>query len=190
MLAVVLVLQYRLDLAQTLGKLLAGSRAFIGTSIGVATPVQVDLGQIIAALPQAPVDGALHACAIRPGLGAEDAPTGLPRSIRCRQPRCHQGFTLGAHLGCQRIHVVGLIQRGHRLHGGVEQPDQVGEGIAEEPGHPQGHIHPWPVQQAQGQYFEIVDPLAAGGPHRAYAHQRHRLGDIIAPGAHGRRAPD
>jgi hypothetical protein len=45
------------------------------------------------------------------------------------------------------------------------------------------------VEQAHRQDLEVVHALAAGGPYRAHAHQRHGLGDVVAAGAHGRRAP-
>ena len=102
----------------------------------------------------------------------------------------HQRFTLGTHLGGQRVEVVRLVERGDGLHGGVEQADQIGEGIAEESGNPQGHVHARTVEQAQRQNFKVVDPLTAGGPDRAHTHQRHGLGDVVAAGAHGRGAPD
>ncbi|MNY06547.1 hypothetical protein D3C86_1393090 [compost metagenome] len=75
------------------------------------------------------------------------------------------------------------------MHRRVKQADQIGKGIAEETGHAQGHIDPRTVEQTQRQNLEIIDPLAAGGPDRAHAHQRHGLGNVIAAGAHGRGAP-
>ncbi|MNY06524.1 hypothetical protein D3C86_1392850 [compost metagenome] len=100
-----------------------------------------------------------------------------------------QCFTLGANLGRQRVEIVRFVQRGDRLHGRVEQTDQIGEGVAEKTGHAQGHVHSRTVEQTQWQDFKIVDALTAGSPHRAHAHQRHGLSDIVATGAHGRRAP-
>ncbi|MNP00890.1 hypothetical protein D3C76_926880 [compost metagenome] len=141
-------------------------------------------------MPQATIDGALHACAIRTRLGTENAPAGLPPCRVFIQSRMQQRFTLGAHLGCQRIQVIRLIERGDRLHGRIEQADQVGEGIAEETRYTQGHVHPRTIKQAQRQNFKVVHPLTAGGPNRSHAHQRHGLGDIVAAGAHGRSAPD
>ena len=145
-LAIVLVLQHRLHLAQTLGKLLAGCGAFIGATVGVATPVQVDLGQVLAALPQAPVNRALHACAIGARLGAKDAPAGLLGRCCFILARHKQRLAFTAHLGGQRVHVVGFIQGRYRLHRRIEQADQVGKRIAKEPGHAQGHIHTRAVQ--------------------------------------------
>ena len=188
-LAVVLVLQHRLHLAQALGELLAGSGAFVGTAVGVATPVQIHLGQILAALPQATVNGTLHARAIRAGLGTEDAPTGLASGRVFVQSRLQQRFTFGANLGRQGVEVVGFVQRGDRLHGGVEQADQIGKGIAEETRDAQRHVDAGAVEQTQRQDFKVVDPLATGRPHRTHAHQRHGLGDVVATGTHGRGAP-
>ncbi|MNZ77369.1 hypothetical protein D3C78_959060 [compost metagenome] len=75
------------------------------------------------------------------------------------------------------------------MHRRVEQANQIGKGIPEETGHAQSHVHPRTVEQTQRQNLEIVDPLAAGGPDRTHAHQRHRLGDVITASAHGRGAP-
>ncbi|MNZ77368.1 hypothetical protein D3C78_959050 [compost metagenome] len=77
MLAVILVLQHRLYLAQALAELFAGGGAFVGTAVSVAAPVEVDLRQVLTALPQATVDGALHARAVGTGLGPEYPPAGL-----------------------------------------------------------------------------------------------------------------
>ncbi|MNE47425.1 hypothetical protein D3C80_1418350 [compost metagenome] len=140
-------------------------------------------------MPQVPVDCVLHAGAIGTGLGAENPPAGLPRSLLLAHALTLEFGTLAAHPGGERVEVIRFVQRGHRLHRRIEQLDEVAEGIAEEPRHPQGHIHPWPVQQAQRQDLEVVDPLAAAGPYRAHAEQGHGLGDIVAAGTHGRRAP-
>lgn len=89
----------------------------------------------------------------------------------------------------QRVHVFRLVQLDHRLHGLVEQANQVAEGIAEEARHAQGDVHPWATELLQGHDFETLDTLAAWLPHRAHAKQRQGLGNIVATGAHGRRAP-
>ncbi len=96
---------------------------------------------------------------------------------------------LAAHPRGQRVHVLRLVQRGHRQHGRVEQADQVGEGVAEEAGDAQGDVHPWAAELLQRQYLDVLDPLAAGLPHRAHAEQGQGLGYVVAAGAHGRRAP-
>ena len=145
-LAIVLVLQHRLHLAQPLGKLLAGRSAFVSATVGITPPVQVDLGQVLAALPQAPVNRALHARAIGTRFGAENAPAGLLGRGTFIQARLKQCLAFTAYFGGQRVHVVGFIQGGHRLHRRIEQADQVGKRIAEEPGYAQGHVHPRTVQ--------------------------------------------
>ena len=100
-----------------------------------------------------------------------------------------QHCPLAAYTGSQGVEVVGLVQRGHGLHGGIEQTDQVTERIAEEAGNAQGHVYTRAVEQAQRQDFEIVHALAASGPHRPHAHQRHGLSNVVAASAHGRRTP-
>jgi len=122
-------------------------------------------------------------------LRTEDAPACLAAGFGAFQTFAQQACLIGTHPGGQRVHIIRLVQRGDRLHGGVEQADQVGERIAEEAGHPQRHVHPWAVEQADRQDLEILHAQAAGLPHRAHAEQREGLGDIVAAGAHGRRAP-
>ena len=189
MLTVVLVLHHRLHLPQALRKLATGRRTFIGAAIGIAAPIHVHLGQIVAAFPQAAIYRVLHPGAIRPGLGTKHSPTGLARRQFRGQSFTFQLLALTAHPGRQRVEIIRLIQRRHRLHGGIEQADQIGERIPKEPRHAQGHVHPRTVQQAHREDFKVIDPLAARGPHRTHAHQRHRLGDIVTAGAHGSRAP-
>jgi hypothetical protein len=52
MLAVVLVLDDRLHLSEARGELLAGRRALVGAAIGIAAPIEIDLGEVFAGLPQ------------------------------------------------------------------------------------------------------------------------------------------
>ena len=189
MLTVVLILYHGLHLAQALSKLATGGGAFITGAIGIPAPVQIHLGKVISTLPQPTINCVLHARAIGTGFCPENAPSGLT----CRQFRA-QSFafklrTLAAYFSRQRVQLVRFIQRCHRLHRGIEQTDQIGKRVPEEPGHAQGHIHSRSIQQADRQDLEVIDPLTARRPHRAYAHQGHRLSDIIAAGAHGCRAP-
>lgn len=100
------------------------------------------------------------------------------RRWRSRRTRAASGFSL-----------LRLVQLGDRLHRRIEQADQVGEGVAEEPGDPQRHVDPRAVQQGDREYLEIGDALAAGLPDRSHAEQGQGLGDVVAAGAHGRRAP-
>ena len=190
MLAIILVLYHRLQLAEALGERAAGRGALIGAAIGIAAPVQIDLGQIVTALPQTPVDGVLHTGAIGAGFGAKHPPASLTRRQFRGQPFALQLRAFLAHFGRQRVHVIRLVQCCHSLHGRIEEANKVGKRIAEEPRHPQRDIHPRPVEQAHRQDFKVVHALTASGPHRAHAHQRHGLGDIVATGAHGGRAPD
>ncbi|MNG17800.1 hypothetical protein D3C84_1018150 [compost metagenome] len=81
MLAVVLVVQHRLQALQALGEAFPRRSSGILGAVGVAAPVEVDLGQLGAALPVAFLYRALHAGAIGTGLGAEDAPAGLQPGI-------------------------------------------------------------------------------------------------------------
>ncbi len=151
--------------------------------------IEVDLGQVVAAVPQAPVDGVLHPGAVGPGLGTEHPPASLARGLLGVHALRLQRGTLATHAGGQGVEILGFIKCGYRLHCGIEQADEVAEGITEKAGNAQGHVHPRAVEQAERQDLEIVDPLATSGPHRSHAHQRHGLGDIITAGTHGCRAP-
>ena len=189
MLTVVLILHHGLHLTQALSKLATGGGAFITGAIGIPAPVQIHLGQILSTLPQPAINGVLHACAIGTGFSTKNAPPGLTCRHFRAQPFAFKLRTLAAHFRCQRVQVIRLIQRCHRLHSRIEQTDQVGKRVPEEPGHAQGHIHSGSIQQADRQDLEVIDPLTARRPHRAYAHQGHRLSNIIAASAHGCRAP-
>ena len=151
--------------------------------------VKVDLGQVFTGLPHTPIDRILDAGPVGTGFGAEDAPTGLACRLLGIQPLLLQGQTLAAHARSQWVQVIGLIKSGHGLDGSIEQADEAAKSVAEKTRYPQRHVHPRAVQQAQWQYLEIVDPLAAGGPHWAYAHQRHGLGNVVTTGTHGRGPP-
>ncbi|MNN53925.1 hypothetical protein D3C81_1687130 [compost metagenome] len=132
----------------------------------------------------------MYTRAIGAGLGAENAPASLAPGVLFAHAGGQQLFTFAAHARRQRVQIVWLVEGGDGLHRRVEQADEVGEGIAEKTRHPQRHIHPWAIEQADREDFKIVDALATGGPDRAHAHQGHGLGDVIAAGAHGRRAPN
>ncbi len=189
MLAIVLILQHRLHLRKPLGKALARGRTFIGSAIGVPPPIEVNLGKVVAALPQTAIDRALHASAVGTGFGTEYPPAGLTRRLVFIQAFCDEALPFFTDPGRQRVHVVGLVKRRDGLHRSVEQLDKVGESIAEETGDPQCHVHSRAVEQADRQNLEVIDPLTARRPHRTHAHQRHGLGDVVTAGTHGRRAP-
>ncbi|MNI64692.1 hypothetical protein D3C73_1201530 [compost metagenome] len=186
---VVLVLQHRLDLAQPPGELNTRRGAFVTATVSVAAMVEVHLGQIVPAMPQAAIDCILHPGPVGAGLGTEYPPTGLACSLFGLHPFSLQRRSLGTHPRRQGVEVIRFVQRRYRLYRGIEQADQVAEGIAEKARDTQGHIYPWAIEQAQRQNLEIVDTLATGSPYRAHAHQRHGLGDIVTAGAHGCSAP-
>ena len=83
-----------------------------------------------------------------------------------------------------------VFQRRHLLHGGIKQANDIGECIAKKARHTQRHIDPRTPHHRHGQHFEITDAPAAIRPGRAHAQQGQGLGDIVAAGAHGGRAPD
>jgi hypothetical protein len=100
--------------------------------------------------------------------------------MRTRQParRLRQG-----------IPIPRLIARGEALHRHVEYRHLRFEGIAEQTGNPQGHIHARPLQHRQRQNFDPANPVGAVIPNRLDAHQHESERQILAPGAQCGAAP-
>ena len=89
----------------------------------------------------------------------------------------------------ERIVLDALFQRGDGANGGGEQCDLARKNVAEQAGDAQRHIDPRPAEHRQRQDFEAADACRCGVPGRPAADQREGLREIIAAGAHGRRAP-
>src|SRR5579875_3219884 len=91
--------------------------------------------------------------------------------------------------GGERIELRRLVSStGSQSHGLVEEAQDVGKGVPEEPRHPQGHLHPRTAQLLEVDQFDPLDPLILR-PHRPDTDQREHLGDIVATGSHRTRAP-
>ncbi len=76
-----------------------------------------------------------------------------------------------------------------QVEGLIQQPHDVGEGVTEEPRDPERDVHPGTAQLALGHELQATDPPRLLLPHGSHADQRERLGDVVAHGPHGRRAP-
>ncbi|MNM64987.1 hypothetical protein D3C81_764050 [compost metagenome] len=85
MLVVVLILNHRLDLTQAPGKIGTRRCAVIASAVGVTTVVKVDLSEVLALIPQMPVNGVLYTSTIGARLGAKNAPTCLTRRLLVTQ---------------------------------------------------------------------------------------------------------
>ena len=89
----------------------------------------------------------------------------------------------------QRIVFGALLERGDGANGGGEQRDLARKDVAEQAGNAQRHVDPRPAQHGQRQHLKAVDARRRGVPGRPAADQRKGLREIIAAGAHRRRAP-
>ena len=90
----------------------------------------------------------------------------------------------------ERIVVGALLERGDSANGGGEERDLARKDVAEEAGNAQGHIDPRPAQHRQRQNLEAADAAGRSVPGRPAADERESLSEIVAAGAHGRRAPE
>jgi len=75
--------------------------------------------------------------------------------------RCRKGI-VGIRFVRRRHHGCGAVHPGHQLR----------EGIAEQSGNAQGHIHPRPAQLPQGDQFQVDQPPAGAIPDRPHPEQR------------------
>ena len=91
--------------------------------------------------------------------------------------------------GADRVVVRRLVEAADQAHGVVEQVDDVGEGVAEEPGDAHGDVDPGPAELGQRDHLEALDPAGVGVPEGSHAEQGEDLGDVVALGAHVGRAP-
>ena len=90
-----------------------------------------------------------------------------------------EGIAIGVFLSCS--------DEGGRL---VDPTHQLGEGVPEQAGDSQGHIHPGAAQGSQWNQFDVHEPAAGPIPDRSDPHQREALGDVFPAIAHRAGAPD
>ena len=189
-LAVVLVVHHRLHAAESsLEQRVLGRALLRAGAVGIAAPHDPRAGQISLLAPSALVDERLQAGAVCARPGAEDAVAGTALGVRARDPGCREALHVRRVRRGQGIVALGLVKPGDGADRGVEQGDLGREGIAEEPRDPQRHVDPRAVQEIEREDFESGDPPRARIPGRAHAEKRQGLGDVVAAGAHVRRAP-
>ena len=87
--------------------------------------------------------------AIGAGLRAEDAMAGAAQGVSGRDARRFEPRAVATHRGGERIDLVRLVERRHRARRAIDEIDEIGEGVAEEARDAQGHIDPRPVENAR-----------------------------------------
>ena len=147
-----------------------------------AAPGGVDLGDVAVVAPVAGLHQGQDAGPVRAGLGAED-PGGRPAVITVVGQ-------VGGGVGADEVLLVRLVEVGDQPYGVVEHGHHVREGVAEEAGDPYGDVDPRSLQLGQRDDLEVDHAARHLVPHRQHAQQGEDLGDVVAGGAHGRRAPD
>src|SRR5580704_16746012 len=103
---------------------------------------------------------------------------------RAKYSRCTLALKTG-----QRIVFATFFQRGDCANDGGKQRDLARKHVSEQAGNAQRHIDPRPAQHGQRQNLKAVDTSRRGVPRRAAADQGEGFRQIIASGAHRRRAP-
>ena len=117
-----------------------------------------------------------------------DAPS-EPDPIGARRRAEHPREACASEPG-ERIVADALLKRGDGANGGVEQRDLARKDVAEEAGNAQCRVDPRPAQHRQRQHLEAADAVRRRVPGRTAADERESLREIVAAGAHGRRAPE
>ena len=133
-LAVVLVVQHGLQATQALLERATRRQAVPVLPVGKGPGMQVSLRQVGAALPAATHDLFLHTRPIAAGARPEHPPGGVPPGLVFGLPLRNGLRHVALHPHADGVDVVRLVvgrHGGHGLHGGVEQVDEVGEGVAE-----------------------------------------------------------
>ena len=139
--------------------------------------------------PAALVDQGLQPRAISARLRAEDAIARAARGVRARHARGFEAGAVAPERCRERVHVLVLVERGDGACGAVDEVDQVREGVAEEARDAQGDIDARAAEDATRHDLEPGDAAGLALPVRARAHQRQRLRDVVAAGAHVGGAP-
>ena len=149
-----------------------GSR-FNRGAVTPGTPLQEGLSEVGAALPLPGIDQGLQAGPVGPWSRSIHAP----------------GLSLAPCRRRQGIGLLAFLEGGHQAAGSVEPAHQLGEGITEQAGDAQGHIHPGPAKHRQGKHLQIHHAAGGAIPHRAHPHQGQGLADVLAAIAHRGGAP-
>ena len=147
MLPVVLVLGGDDNLAEPQAELLPGVDAEILPGVGVAAPGGVNLGQVLHRFPVTLVQHRQNARSVGARLAAENPVQGPGRAtagrivVGWRIDVCGPAFPVLVKMLQDVVFFRGLVQRGHAFDGLVQQVNQVGEGIAEEPAYTDGYVN-------------------------------------------------
>ena len=189
MLAVVLVLDHGIHRGEAIGEQLSFAVALHTAAIGVAAPVEIDIGQIAAFVPDFLVDHGLKPGAVSARFRSEHAGAGAAGGLCFGLAIFDQFRGLGAVALGGGVVAQRFVERHHRACGAVDQVDLLGEGIAEEAGDAQGHVHARAAEFGHGHHLEADHAARSPVPARAHAHQRQSLRDVIAAGAHVGGAP-
>src|SRR6185437_5332080 len=147
------------------------SRAALAV-ISVTGRGEIGLRELRSLRPLAPGDARAETHAIGAGGRAEYARD-------ARAPKTGERIVAGA-----------FFKRGDGADRGREQRDLAWEHVAEQAGNAQRHVDPRPPQHRERQNFEAADAGGRRIPDRTAAEEREGLREIVAAGAHGRRAPE
>src|SRR5262245_21391799 len=117
----------------------------------------------------------LDAGAVGAGGGAEDA----------------RDVTLAAaSRGRERVLLVALVARGRRPYRRVDERDLARKEVAEEAGDTERDVDARAPDCGGRQHLDAGDPRGRRVPDRPAAHEPESLGNLLAPGAQGRAAPE
>ena len=174
MLAVVLVVEHHLHPAQGLleaGTIKAGGS---GTVVRPLAPTEKGLAQVCSGIPGATVDQGLQTGSVGTGGGPINAALGPALTGELSQGIQFIRFIKGRH---------------HRL-GLMHPANQLGEGVAKQPGDAQHHIHPRSTQQTGWNHLQVHHPSGGAVPNRSNTDQGQQLGNIFSAIAHRCCSPD
>src|SRR5690606_13157609 len=155
-------------------------------AVSIAAPGDIGAGEVCRRLPAAFVDQRLEASTVGAGLRAEHTKARSAICFRLTRSLRNQPLAVLGEPGGQRVVRFRLIEGGDSACRGVEQVDQTGEGIPEESGDAKGNVDARPIQYAHRQDLKSGYATRRGIPGGTDAHQRHRLRDVVAAGAHVR----
>ena len=189
-LAIVLVVHHRLDVAEPRCEPRTLRRSGGVRPIGILPPVEKRRSEVGRAGPLAGIDQRLQPRAIGAGLAAEDPVPGAERRLGLARPVPHQPQCIGPHPRRDRVLVLRLVERPDRPDRLVEQRNLLRKRIAEQSGNPERHIHPRPPQL--GQWNDLVARKSERRriPHRPGPDEGERLRKVVAARPHARRPPD
>ena len=189
MLPVVLVVDHGLDVAKLRFEQTMFGHARSAGAICVSAPGDIRAREIGIGFPAALVDQRLETRTIGTRLGAEQPKPCAALSFLHRDTLGSKPGHISADTRGQRIDLSRFIECGDRAHRRIEEIYLGRKGVAKEARQPKRHIDARPVEHRRRHNFEPGHPTGADVPRRLHAHQRKRLGDVIAAGPHVGRTP-